>query len=830
MQHFPHRDCTGDSPSPSTSDGLHVNWVQSDRAAGFQLRSEQDIIEGIRHDPKVAAATTLCREALRDHGRDEIAPPEMQRVRPDGKREKLSYYQIARTNNLTAAAFSTGAPAGTPRKGLSGHATGLFVYDLDMDVTDLAGLKAASIAWPYTRIVAESVSGEGLWLVVRGPVTTNRAEHRAAHEAIIHLLPEEIRRHTAIKQYNLDRLRYMCGDPDVFYNPNAGSVDVGVTVPLETDSSPLPPSDQAPGSQRPEGWPVKAATAREKARKLLQPIQLPEGSHDIWIENGWSLVDGDRRYGADFDGRGLFVEWTAAAAYAGSTKPQRADAQYTELASADQLADSSKSRRTLASLGKEGGKPPSRSRRRQEEQEAANEAFNAWIDKWVKGEELTFWHDRFRRKEGCLWETESDRFISKDLQRFLGDAQGDPSMHLVATAPRKAAIESLKDAVSPPVVSEQLLSPLDYLKNYNLKTGHLLNTIAFQTGVVTLDPEAPHGFRLCIPEHWDYHNTYRPYSLPEEPPPEPAEFNDFLAFRWPDPKTRLAIMQLIGGSVLQRLPAENLFVVLKGPGGAGKGTLTRILCGLIGARGVFTVPNVARLSSSPFATSQLETAALLLVSDPPDSSQRKNRDALSDGMTIIRNLTGQDGVAIERKGRDQYTATVNANVWINTNFSVGDWITGDEDRDSWQRRLVAIPCGVQLPQAQQKADYERRFVSEYPSIAWHCIAAYAEMHHSDRGYSVSQEMLALKAEQIGGDMEKIQEFTGELRLEQGTWTSRKSIREAYCQWGKLDSLSKKARTDLYEAVLALPHVESARRADGEGFLGVACPRSDQLSA
>ena len=91
-----------------------------------------------------------------------------------------------------------------------------------------------------------------------------------------------------------------------------------------------------------------------------------------------------------------------------------------------------------------------------------------------------------------------------------------------------------------------------------------------------------------------------------------------------------------------------------------------------------------------------------------------------------------------------------------------DWITGDEDRDSWQRRLVAIPCGVQLPQAQQKADYERRFVSEYPSIAWHCIAAYAEMHHSDRGYSVSQEMLALKAEQIGGDMEKIQEFTGEV--------------------------------------------------------------------
>ena len=42
-------------------------------------------------------------------------------------------------------------------------------------------------------------------------------------------------------------------------------------------------------------------------------------------------------------------------------------------------------------------------------------------------------------------------------------------MHLVEMAPRKAALESLRDAVSPPVVSELLLSPLNYLKNYNLR-------------------------------------------------------------------------------------------------------------------------------------------------------------------------------------------------------------------------------------------------------------------------------------------------------------------------------------------------------------------------
>ena len=83
--------------------------------------------------------------------------------------------------------------------------------------------------------------------------------------------------------------------------------------------------------------------------------------------------------------------------------------------------------------------------------------------------------------------------------------------------------------------------------------------------------------------------------------------------------------------MLQRLADENRLVFLIGPGGSGKGTLIRLLVALIGSTGVFTVPNVSRLVSSPFATSQLDMAALLVVSDPTDTARRQNRDALSDG-------------------------------------------------------------------------------------------------------------------------------------------------------------------------------------------------------
>ena len=831
MQTDPHRDfisqppraTTDDPPGSSTTAPRYVNWVESDRDQTLALRSEQDIIEDIRHDQSVSAATDLCRQALRDHGRDAIAPPEMQRLGKDGKLEQLSYYQIARTKNLTAAIFPTQAPEGTRRQGLSSHATGFFVYDLDQDVTDVEELKAECIAWSHTRIAATSVSWEGLWLVVSGPVATNREEHKAAHEAIIGQMPEAIRRHIAMHQGNLDRLRYISSDPDAFYNPDAPTVEVGVNAGPGSGSTQTPPSDEDPGSQRPQGWPVKAATAREKARKILQRVKLPDDSYPIWVANCFSLIDGDRIYGADFDGRGVFVEWTAAAAYSGSTKPGKADAQYTRAEAADRGADPGTRRRTLAALGKGDGKPSSQSQQHQDERDAITDAINDWIDGWVKGDSLIFWTGRFRRKVGCVWRTESDQFFRQDLQRSLAKSLGDPRLRLVRTDQRSAAIESLRDAVSPPVVSELLLAPNDYLKNYDLLTGRFLDTTAFENGVVELDPDASHGFRLVTPDHWHYHHTHRPYPLPQELPPEPEEFNQFLEFRWPEPKTRLAIRQLIGATILQRLADENRFVFLKGPGGAGKGTLTRILDALIGSEAVFAVPNVARLASSQFALSQLETAALLLVSDPTDTATRQNRDALSDGLSILRSMTGQDKVPMESKGKDQYTARVNASVWITTNFPISDWVTGDADRDSWKRRLMPIPCTVQLPENKQHDDYEKRFVSEYPAIAWHCIAAYAEMRHSHQQYSWSREMLELRTEQIGGHLETINKFTGELRLEPGTWTGRRQMRAAYCRKLKCEFIPNGTAQDLYRAVEALPNVAASRRSDEPGFLGVACP-------
>ena len=259
MQNDPHGDLITQTPSSTTEDPpvssttapRYVNLIKSDRDQEVSLCSEAEIIDVFRQDSKVAAATELCRQVLREHGRDTIALPELQRMRKDGTRERLSYYQIARSKNLTAAIFPTQAPEGTSRRGMSGPATGFFVYDLDQDVTDVGGLRAACIAWSHTRIVAISVSEKGLWLVVDGPVATTREEYSAAHAAIIEQMPEAIRRHTAESQANLDRLRYISSDPNIYYNPQAPRVDVTVNARPDPGSAQMPPSGGDHDGQRP---------------------------------------------------------------------------------------------------------------------------------------------------------------------------------------------------------------------------------------------------------------------------------------------------------------------------------------------------------------------------------------------------------------------------------------------------------------------------------------------------------------------------------------------------------------------------------------------------
>ena len=70
---------------------------------------------------------------------------------------------------------------------------------------------------------------------------------------------------------------------------------------------------------------------RAEVRSALAVIPLPDNTgHTVWIKGGYALCAADRNW-PGFGGRELFIDWTLANSHPASTKPGRADEQYSKL-------------------------------------------------------------------------------------------------------------------------------------------------------------------------------------------------------------------------------------------------------------------------------------------------------------------------------------------------------------------------------------------------------------------------------------------------------------------------------------------------------------------
>jgi hypothetical protein len=282
---------------------------------------------------------------LAQHGKDEKDPTDPQR---------RTYYGTAK-NRLPALMPSVLAPAGTPRAGLpyEFHA-GLYVGDLDcipagMPADEKAALIEEALAALDKHLPAVGYGrspSKDAWVILAGPRAEDALAHRHYLAAILDGLPDIARQICTMSgQSNLDRLRYQYPDPTARYRPDwiraelpppPGRTNTPRRSRREGESASqrqarmqtiMEKNKAAPPPLTPEGMVLK----RDEARRALATLPLEDGTgHPVWIRMGYALCAADQNW-PGFGGRQLFVEWTQANAYAGSTKPGRADAQYSEL-------------------------------------------------------------------------------------------------------------------------------------------------------------------------------------------------------------------------------------------------------------------------------------------------------------------------------------------------------------------------------------------------------------------------------------------------------------------------------------------------------------------
>lgn len=114
-----------------------------------------------------------------------------------------------------------------------------------------------------------------------------------------------------------------------------------------------------------------------------------------------------------------------------------------------------------------------------------------------------------------------------------------------------------------------------------------------------------------------------------------------------DDPAKIQLLQEWFGYCIVPDASHQKMMFLRGPTAAGKGTVIRVLCDMVG-RDQYASTNFAELIT-PFGLAPLMNKLIAVI---PDCRTPRQAD-MQRGLEILLNLTGEDGVQINRKFRDQ---------------------------------------------------------------------------------------------------------------------------------------------------------------------------------
>ena len=181
------------------------------------------------------------------------------------------------------------------------------------------------------------------------------------------------------------------------------------------------------------------------------------------------------------------------------------------------------------------------------------------------------------------------------------------------------------------------------------------NTVSVHNGLLDVGARSVSKHR---PEFFNTHALDFRYDPDADPPPAWLDFLDEL---WGDDKESVATLQELMGYILAGgTDLQKMFLIV-GPKRAGKGTIIRVLTGLLGRHNV-AAPTLASLSQN-FGLSPLIGKPLAAISDARLGARADNLIAVERLLSI----SGEDMITIDRKYRDPWTGALSTRFVILTN-------------------------------------------------------------------------------------------------------------------------------------------------------------------
>ena len=215
--------------------------------------------------------------------------------------------------------------------------------------------------------------------------------------------------------------------------------------------------------------------------------------------------------------------------------------------------------------------------------------------------------------------------------------------------------------------------------------GSLIKPLSyFDANLKEFIPCANGMLRLADRQLLPFNQSYRrrnKLGVPFDPQAKCKTFLDVLMKPALDPDELDLIQRVCGLLIIGKNLAQKI-ILLIGTAGGGKGTLIRIVCGILGTLNVAALRT--RLLEERFELGTFLGRTLLYGADVP-------ADFLNyHGASILKSLTGGDPVTLEFKGSNERPyIECNFNVMLTCNSRLLVRLEGDSD--AWRRRLVPLP-------------------------------------------------------------------------------------------------------------------------------------------
>ena len=691
--------------------------------------------------------------------------------------------------------------------------SGLVVLDFD-HLADAEAAREMAAQSPHVAAAYISPSGAGVKVLVAvSPIPATRADQREAWQAA----GEHLRQIGPVDLSGKDmpRLTFMAYDPDGHFPLKARP------LPWQKEKTDVPAKSKQQPNSSPAGGP--SAPARDVHAPNLRSVLDHLATQQVGQDDNHLLtvMFGLKGMGHQFD---EFDAWAARAGCTCSDRQSRWDSahpddlNYAPLFALARKTGWKPPDKKGAKTSKSGGKKDQAPRGSKGDEDAVEQ----YIAKTVSSGDTLHWLGEWHARR-ATWAVQDGTALEREILEVLAKSRG-VSNPVVHTAALSSYMKSLAVAVAPPCVDTGLLAMEDRLLSFHLDTGEVIAGTIFDNVSVEVKEDGE-----ILTHHVDPRwlpATRRPYSYPLQDPGDPTAFDKWIEQRFRDEPTRNAFYVVLGATILQQLGHNQRFVALLGRrGSTGKGTIFSTLEILLGPGQVTSVTSPGRLAGT-FAMGSMRQKSLLAIPDMPEMPRHEghSKDAYVAGMAVIKNVTGGDPVAVERKFRDPITARLNLGVWMASNFNLTSSFSGTDD-DSWHRRMIPFPMEETLPRDLQIPNFCLRFVPERGQIAWKAIQQYSDSKRDGSGFVRTENMSTLARTMLQDSASVIDAYVESLQMGTELWVSRDSLEDGLRATGRRLSVTV-GLSEIKNLFRQLRHtigVSERKKGQDRGFAGVGDP-------